>query len=1100
MTIAPILIVEDNVATRKMMRLALNAEGYSVLEAEDGQTALRVTSESDLAMVLLDCNLPDMDGFEVARRLRVLVPTLPIVAVTGWAHADEARILTAGFLDVLLKPIDPTRLVEIVARYVGYSPPRTPSSRKVVLLADDDAMQRKLGQIALTYAGFEVLLVADGEAAVHLAGECKPDVIVSDVLMPRMDGFAVCKAIRANPVLEGIPIVLMSAHYLEAEDRKLAARFGANRYVSRTAGFGAVVQAVREALASPTHETVASPSEELQADYLLRITHQLERQATLGVGLARQVSLQATALSVLDNLSDSVSQERDPESALKDTLAECLDAAGLSLGAILLSGDSGQLTLKANVGAAPNVPWEAYSAVLRRAMSRGGLLFPSAETGYEGRDLLAALKVASALVVPIVARGEAFGVLLLASNRTDLADSESDAFVRVARSVSMQLGEALALSRMFTKLAASEKRLRMLMESANDCFFVLDTEGRFCEANPATERFLGRNRDEVIGAPIHQFVDPTDLERAKAQFASFLQAGRFFASGRRFLRPDGSVMLGDISASIVETEGVTLLFGVMRDVTERVRAEEALRVSEARFSRLYQSGIVGIGIADVNGDLLEANDGYLGMLGYHREDLAAGNVHWANMTPPEWRSRDEVAVAELAATGVARPWEKELIHKDGSRVPVLIGVAMLDYPKCITFVSDLTDRKRAEKALHARDEQLRQSQKMEAIGQLAGGIAHDFNNVLSIILSYGEMILKEMKPDDPMRGDVEEIRKAGKRAAGLTRQLLTFSRRRVLEPKVLNLNEVLVSVHSMLGRILGADVDLVSLPAEHLGRVRADPSSIEQVILNLVVNARDAMPEGGKLTMETGNVVLGEEYARTHLGVKAGPHVMLAVTDTGTGIDKDTLARIFEPFFTTKEVGKGTGLGLSTVFGIVQQSGGSVWVYSEPGKGTAFKVYLPRVDAPVESLWPEPLVSGRGSETILLVEDDDQLRIVAQGILRKSGYHVLATRNAGEALLRAEKYAGVIDLLLSDVVMPQLSGPELGGRLAGTRPDMKVLFMSGYPDDSIVRHGVLPADLAYVQKPITPDSLIGKVREVLGPHRTEGANDEGRSDAPATST
>jgi two-component system cell cycle sensor histidine kinase/response regulator CckA len=302
----------------------------------------------------------------------------------------------------------------------------------------------------------------------------------------------------------------------------------------------------------------------------------------------------------------------------------------------------------------------------------------------------------------------------------------------------------------------------------------------------------------------------------------------------------------------------------------------------------------------------------------------------------------------------------------------------------------------------------------------------------------------------------------------------------VLAPRVLDLNDVLTNMDKMLQRILGADVDLVSLPARPLGGVRADPSSVEQVIMNLVVNARDAMPTGGMLTMETANVALDEAYARAHLGVKPGPHVMLAVSDTGTGIDKATLARIFEPFFTTKESGKGTGLGLSTVFGVVQQSGGSVWVYSEVGKGTTFKVYLPRVDEAVDTVRDvAPPTTLRGSETILLVEDDDQVRLVARGILRRSGYHVIEARNAGEALLHSEEHTGTIDLLLSDVVMPQMSGPALAKRLAGVRPGMKVLCMSGYTDDSIVRHGVLDANIAYLQKPITPEALTTKVREVL---------------------
>jgi PAS domain S-box-containing protein len=1076
----PVLLVEDNAVTRKMMRLALTAEGYSVLEAADGQSALRLVTEQEPVMVLLDCKLPDMDGFEVGRRIHALFPYLPIVAVTGWAHADEARVLTAGFLDVLLKPVEPSRLIEIVARYARYVAPRASSTGRVVVLADDDAMQRKLGQVALTYAGFEVLLAEDGETAVCLAAERKPDVIVSDVLMPGMDGFAVCKAIRADPSLARIPIVLMSAHYLEADDREVATRFGANRYVSRTGGFGAVVEAVVEALDSPASEPVPSPSPALQADYLRRITHQLERQASLGAGLARQVSLQATALSVLDNLSECLSREADPESTLNDTLAECLDAAGLSVGAILLSGAGEELTLRATVGSATKLSWESHTGVLRDAMVRGGILIPSPETRREGLDLLSALGVASALIVPIIARGEALGVLLLASNRTDLADSESETFVRAARSVSMQLGEALALSRMFVKLNASEKRLRTLMEGAYDCIFVLDAAGRISDVNPATERFLERTHVELMGVALHQFVHPADRERAKEEFAVAISTGHFFVEARRFVRPDGSVVIGDISASIVETGGVIVVFGVMRDVTERVRTQEALRVSEARFTRLAESGIVGIAVADVPGNVSEANDAYLDMLGYSREDLAAGKLAWSDVTPPEWRKLQELAMAELAATGISRPLEKELTRKDGSRVPVLIGVAMLDPPKCLAVVSDLTDRKRAEKALHASVEQLRQAQKMEAVGRLAGGVAHDFNNVLSVIISYAELIVAGLKPGDPLRADVEEIGKAGERAAALTRQLLMFSRQNVIEPKVLDLNDVLSDMDKMLQRIVGEDVRVFASKAESLGRVRVDPGGIEQVIMNLVVNARDAMPTGGRLTLETANVTLDDTYASEHAGITAGPHVMLAVSDTGTGMDPATQARIFEPFFTTKAKDKGTGLGLSTVFGIAQQSGGGVWVYSEPGKGTTFKVYLPRVDAAVEKRSSRsPPANLDGTETILLVEDDDPVRAVAMGILRRHGYQVLAARHAGEALLICEQHRGTIHLLVTDVVMPQMSGPELARRLAKERSEMKVLYMSGYTDDSIVRHGVLEANVAYLQKPLTPEGLARRVREVL---------------------
>ena len=528
----------------------------------------------------------------------------------------------------------------------------------------------------------------------------------------------------------------------------------------------------------------------------------------------------------------------------------------------------------------------------------------------------------------------------------------------------------------------------------------------------------------------------------------------------------------------------------LRECQERAarrQAEVALRASEARFRRLAESGVVGVVVAESSGKIIEANDAFLRMVGYTADEVRAGLVSWAGMTPPEWDQQSVVATEQLRTHGFARPWEKEYFRKDGSRVPVLVGVATLEEGKNISVYIDLTERKRAdagrvqaEEALRHSEEQLRQAQKMEAVGRLAGGVAHDFNNVLSVILSYGDLLLDDLKPADPMRADVEEIRKAGLRAAGLTRQLLMFSRQQVVEPKVIDLSEVLESMEKMLQRILGEDVELVFAPPKAPGRVEADPSHLEQVILNLVVNARDAMPTGGKLTIETANVFLDEDYALSHLPAKSGPHVMLAVSDTGVGMDRETQGRIFEPFFTTKEKGKGTGLGLSTVFGIVRQSGGNIWVYSEPGRGTTFKVYLPRVDAEVDvqkaQVAPATL---RGTETVLLVEDEEQVRTIVSSILRRQGYRVVVAQNAGEALLHCEQHPEPIDLLVTDVVMPQMSGPELARRLVQVRPEMKVLCMSGYTDDSIVRHGVLQSGVAYLQKPVTPVSLATKVREVL---------------------
>jgi PAS domain S-box-containing protein len=389
-------------------------------------------------------------------------------------------------------------------------------------------------------------------------------------------------------------------------------------------------------------------------------------------------------------------------------------------------------------------------------------------------------------------------------------------------------------------------------------------------------------------------------------------------------------------------------------------------------------------------------------------------------------------------------------------------------------------------ALRTVEEQLMHSQKMEAVGRLAGGVAHDFNNLLSVVLSCASLVLADLEPNNPIRQDIEEIKRAGERAADLTRQLLAFSRQQVLQPRTIDFNGILSGMEKMVKRLVGEDVETTLLLSPGLWKAKADPGQIENVVLNLIVNARDAMPKGGKLTIQTKNVELDEEYAREHTGVVPGPHVMLAVSDTGTGVDKDTAKRIFEPFFTTKAKGKGTGLGLSTVFGIVNQSGGHIWVYSEVGIGTTFKLYFPRTQSEeISTPQPSPVPSAVGSETILVVEDEDAVRQIAITVLRRAGYHVLSASNPGEALLICEQQKTRIHLLLSDVILPRASGPELAERLRAGRPEMKVLFMSGYPGEAVVQHGIMDSSVAFLQKPITPDMLTRKVREVLkgGPQK-----------------
>jgi signal transduction histidine kinase/CheY-like chemotaxis protein len=380
-----------------------------------------------------------------------------------------------------------------------------------------------------------------------------------------------------------------------------------------------------------------------------------------------------------------------------------------------------------------------------------------------------------------------------------------------------------------------------------------------------------------------------------------------------------------------------------------------------------------------------------------------------------------------------------------------------------------------------KEEQLRQSQKMEAIGKLAGGVAHDFNNLLTAITGYSDLSLRRLEAGHPLRRNLEEIKKAGERAATLTRQLLAFSRKQMLQPKVLDLNAVIVDMFKLLQRLIGEDIDLLSSLNPSLGQVKADPGQLQQVLMNLCVNARDAMPQGGKLTIKTSNIYVDGEYAKRHVSVQPGEYVLLSISDTGCGMDARTQERVFEPFFTTKEQGKGTGLGLSTVYGIVKQSGGNIWVYSEVERGTSFKIYLPRFDKPIETVVEKRTeeVSSRGSETVLLVEDEEMVRNMTSEALRESGYRVLEARDTNHALTLCQNFEEEIHLMLSDVVMPVMSGRVLAEAVAPLRPGMRVLYMSGYTDDHIVHHGVLEEGMNFIEKPFTADLLAKKVRDVL---------------------
>jgi PAS domain S-box-containing protein len=523
-------------------------------------------------------------------------------------------------------------------------------------------------------------------------------------------------------------------------------------------------------------------------------------------------------------------------------------------------------------------------------------------------------------------------------------------------------------------------------------------------------------------------------------------------------------------------------FMTCEDISDRKKMVEALQQSENLYRTLIDNSLTGIYMIQ-KGHYVFINDMFYKITGYSWDELKS--KHPLDLIVPEKQNQMRTILQKrLAGEEVPSEYETQMLRKDGSQIDVQVRAALIlfeNQPTILGNIIDITERKRTEHQMIFLQEQLRQSQKIEAIGRLAGGVAHDFNNLLTVILGTSELLLLELEKESPLRESIEDIKRTAERAATLTHQLLAFSRRQVMEFQVLDLNDVLRNLEKMLRRIIGEDIELITSFAGDLGKIKADPNQIEQILMNLVVNAKDAMPQGGRLIIETENAELDEEYSHSHVGVKPGRYVRLSISDTGIGMPPELKEKVFEPFFTTKEKGKGTGLGLSTVYGIVKQSGGNIWVYSEPMKGTTIKIYLPRAFEPLEEN-KEQLEMGEspfGNETILVVEDEEEVRKLAVQILEKHGYQVLKAQDGDEALALCENYRGPIHLILTDVVMPGMGGRELVHHLHELHLESKVVYMSGYTDNAIVHHGILEKGINYIQKPFTIEGLLRKIWEVL---------------------
>ena len=633
----------------------------------------------------------------------------------------------------------------------------------------------------------------------------------------------------------------------------------------------------------------------------------------------------------------------------------------------------------------------------------------------------------------------------------------------------------------------SEEKYRGIVENMEDGYAEYDLKGNISFVNNSFCRQTGYTREEIIGMNYRRMHRPEVAQSGRRLFEQIYKTGEpAFLVNHEVLRKDGSTMIVQSNSMLMCDEaGRPTGFSTMaRDITKIKEAEETIRHNEERYRTILEATGEGYIELDIQGRWLFFNEPICRFLGYTHEELACRNFR--KLHPPESLQRLIDFYARILETGEpGLLFDVENIAKDGSILITQINATLMrnETGEPIGFrvlARDITERKKAEAERAKIEQQLIQAQKMESVGRLAGGVAHDFNNMITVILGYTELIKLRLPQDSPLLSDITEIEKAAVRSRDITGQLLAFSRKAMIAPKIVDMNEIITSTQKAILRLIGEDIDLRFYPGNNLWKIKFDRSQMENILINLAVNARDAMPEGGRLTIETENVSLSEAYSKTHDGFTAGSFVALGVSDEGIGMDKETLLHIFEPFFTTKETGKGSGLGLAMVYGIVKQSGGFINVYSEPGKGATFKVYIPSSEEEAEVSCEETGISAEGGTvTILLVEDDEMVRTLAKEMLEAIGYVILDAASPEEALSLFKNHHLSIDMVMTDVVMPKMSGKQMIEQIVAIRPGIPVLYMSGYTANVIAHRGVLDEGVCFIQKPFSMNDLAVKVRTAM---------------------
>jgi len=1056
--IGKILVVDDEVELKNILVEALTLQGYEAAGFTAGEEALTALRAEAFDVLLTDLMMPGIDGITLVREAMQIDPNVICIMMTGQGTIQTAvDAMKVGAFDYVLKPFRLQTMLPVLTRAMNTRHLRLEN----VQLREAVAIHELSETIAFTLDPQTVLSkLADGALEQSDADEVS-------ILLPTSDGkdlyvAAVRGEMRERLLGERIPLQESISSWVARERLPLIL----NGEVSDERFVALWPRAdIRSAVSVPMQ--VAN---KLVGIINLNMTNRL-RPFTLGQMKALTI-LAGTAAAALESAS-LYTQLQKAEENYRSIFDHAVEG-------IFQTTPEGRF-LTVNPAMARILGYESPREVIETITDVAHQLYVNPEARLEAARLEEQRGILECFEFQAYRKdGQK---IWLSLNRRSVRDEAGTELFREG-----SIEDITKRKHAAEALRESEARKRAILESALDCIVTMDHAGLVVDWNPAAETTFGFLRADAIGKEMAELIIPPRFrEKHRQGLAHYHATGQGPVLGNRLelsaVTADGTEFPIELAITRIESEGLPMFTGYIRDITERKQAEEALRQSEERYRDLVENAHDIIYSHDLKGNYTSINKAGEQITGYTREEALKLNL--ADTVAPQDFEKTKAMMANKLTGGQVTAYEVEIIAKDGRRIAIEANTKLVmqdGVPVGVQGIArDITERKRMEKALHESEEQLRQSQKMEAIGQLAGGVAHDFNNLLTAINGYSSLALRRLGDDHPVKPHLEEIKKAGDRAANLTRQLLAFGRKQMLQPLALNLNDIVTDMTKMLKRLIGENVQLVTWLSPELHRITADPGQIEQVLVNLVVNARDAMPMGGTLTIETANANLDDAYTSKHIDVTAGQFIMLAVSDTGIGMDPQTRNRIFEPFFTTKEKGKGTGLGLSTVYGIVKQSGGNVWVYSEEGKGTTFKVYLPQIEGEVTALEDSKarVPMKRGSETVMLVEDEEMVRKLASELLEESGYVVLSASGGEEAIYFATTNKGRIDLLITDVVMPKVSGKEVAEQVRKIHPETKVLFMSGYTDEAIVHHGIVDSNIAFIQKPFSEHALAQKIREVL---------------------